>query len=337
MVARGVLDALIFLHNKGISHSLLYDSTVFMDNSGMIRLTDFALVPYLLELIGDQKITKGGDLPALGSLIESLSSTPHYEMRDFIQKCKSERTLSASDLVDHSFLRPVLLNEIVRPSIPNTQLNNAVQERPVSTQLAQVNTHINTGKSRVQTEFEIQQFLGKGAYGDVLKVRNKLDNRQYAIKRIPLSSRNRQLYKKMTREVELLSRLNHENVVRYYNSWIESAAINDDVVNPFEGSDWSVSHENRNPSQRVPNIVDESEEEEEESSTSDWINCMATVDDSSSDGIEFVNSNGEAVPSDDEQDVEKSNSNSQKQSNRPRPLLQYMYIQMEFCEKSTLR
>lgn len=52
-------------------------------------------------------------------------------------------------------------------------------------------------------------------------MRNILDNRQYALKRIPLSVRSRQLYKKMRREVELLSRLNHENVVRYFNSWIE--------------------------------------------------------------------------------------------------------------------
>lgn len=65
----------------------------------------------------------------------------------------------------------------------------------------------------------------------IFQVRNNLDNRQYAIKRIPLPARSKQLYKKMTREVELLSRLNHENVVRYYNSWIESAKPADDSDN----------------------------------------------------------------------------------------------------------
>jgi len=47
-----------------------------------------------------------------------------------------------------------------------------------------------------------------------MKVRNRLDGRCYAIKRIPLNSTKKQLTKKITREVKLLSRLNHENVVR---------------------------------------------------------------------------------------------------------------------------
>lgn len=83
------------------------------------------------------------------------------------------------------------------------------------------------GQSRIQNEFEILKWLGKGAFGDVLKVRNKLDGGVYAIKRIKLNPKNRQLNRKITREVKLLSRLNHENVVRYYNSWIESATLDD--------------------------------------------------------------------------------------------------------------
>lgn len=55
----------------------------------------------------------------------------------------------------------------------------------------------------------------------LLQVRNRLDGRFYAIKRIQLNTKSRQFTKKITREVKLLSRLNHEGVVRYYNSWIE--------------------------------------------------------------------------------------------------------------------
>jgi len=76
--------------------------------------------------------------------------------------------------------------------------------------------------SRLCNEFEVLQWLGKGGFGDVLKVRNKLDGGVYALKRIKLNPKNKQLNKKITREVKLLSRLNHENVVRYFNSWIET-------------------------------------------------------------------------------------------------------------------
>lgn len=86
-VAKGILDALVFLHNKGVSHSLLLDSNVFMDNMGMIRCADFSLVWNLHELIGVSNYRSvQGDLPALGALIESLMSTHTFEMKDFIEK-----------------------------------------------------------------------------------------------------------------------------------------------------------------------------------------------------------------------------------------------------------
>lgn len=63
---------------------------------------------------------------------------------------------------------------------------------------------------------------------NAFQVRNKLDGGYYAIKRIKLNPKNKQLNKKIVREVKLLSRLNHENVVRYYNSWIETTTIKAD-------------------------------------------------------------------------------------------------------------
>lgn len=326
IVAKGVLDALIFLHNNGVSHRNLYDCTVFMDNSGTIRVTDFAIVPYLLELIGGQK-TNQGDLPALGSLIESLSPTPHCEMRDFIEKCKSDRTLSASVLIDHPFLRPTQPGEPIRPVISAAP---TIPERVINQTL---NIHhpaiTNTGQSRLHTEFKELEFLGQGAYGDVMKVRNVLDNREYAIKRIPLSARNKQLYKKMTREVELLSRLNHENVVRYYNSWIESDT-SDNKVNLGSGGDYSDSCESVKQMSKVLRS--------EESFSSHW---QDVEDDSSSDGIEFVNSDGDIIESDDEgakfRDDQSEKGELFGMTRSPKPENQIMYIQMEFCEKSTLR
>ncbi len=42
--------------------------------------------------------------------------------------------------------------------------------------------------------------------------------RSYAIKRIRLNPNSQQLNKQITREIKLLSRLNHENVIRIYRS-----------------------------------------------------------------------------------------------------------------------
>ena len=76
-------------------------------------------------------------------------------------------------------------------------------------------------QSRLNTEFEVIGVIGQGGFGEVLKVKNKLDSRFYAIKRIRINPNSKQ-NKQITREIKLLSRLNHENVVRYYSTWVES-------------------------------------------------------------------------------------------------------------------
>lgn len=101
--------------------------------------------------------------------------------------------------------------------------------------------------SRYFNEFEELQLLGKGAFGAVIKVgpgfagrkagcdsssdsstlpvshlqvQNKLDGCYYAVKRIQINPTSKQ-FRRIKGEVTLLSRLNHENIVRYYNAWIE--------------------------------------------------------------------------------------------------------------------
>ncbi|XP_068157751.1 eIF-2-alpha kinase GCN2 [Drosophila tropicalis] len=350
-VARGVLEALIFLHNKGVSHNHLLDSTVFMDNVGNIRCTDFSLVPRLLELIGGTgQSSSRGDLPALGALVDGLMPTNSYEMREFVDKCNSDRTLSASELLQHPFLRLYVDNAQLAPNSMQqqrfTRTTTMPVQRPTGPTAAlpyQIPT-LALSQSRLRTEFEVLMYLGKGAFGDVLKVRNILDNREYAIKRIPLPARSRQLYKKMTREVELLSRLNHENVVRYFNSWIESVNEADaEAMNKLLGGEWSQSQQDLSQAKTGPSPQlglnqsddDDDDEEDDSCSSSRWNGYMGgnTLDDSDSDGIEFVDSNGQVAVYDDEDDEDSTRG----KTSSPRPLMQVMYIQMEFCEKCTLR
>lgn len=83
--------------------------------------------------------------------------------------------------------------------------------------------------SRYRLDFEQIQFLGRGAFGEVIKARNRIDNRFYAIKRIRLDPLNVEENAKILREVTTLSRLHHDRVVRYYQAWIEDGFGNDQL------------------------------------------------------------------------------------------------------------
>lgn len=240
IVAKGVLDALIFLHNKGVFHNNLDDCTVFMDNTGTIKVTDFSLVPFLLDLIESPNLYKG-DFPALASLIESLSPTPHSDMREFIEICRSDETIITSDLLNHAFLRPPMPNH----ESSNVSLkDNSSRERSLKkSKLKQLQSK-QSSISRLVTDFEPYTLLGKGGFGDVLKARKITDGKTYAIKRISFTSSMYDAYKKMGKEANLLSSLHHENIVRYHTSWIENdnliSAENRVQLEPSEGSAPSV-------------------------------------------------------------------------------------------------
>ncbi|CAG8506866.1 2265_t:CDS:10, partial [Dentiscutata heterogama] len=75
--------------------------------------------------------------------------------------------------------------------------------------------------SRYKLDFEEIAFLGKGGYGEVVKAKNKLDGRCYAIKKVRLNPNDIEKTRKILREVTTLSRLHHQYVVRYYTTWFE--------------------------------------------------------------------------------------------------------------------
>ncbi|XP_055297961.1 eukaryotic translation initiation factor 2-alpha kinase isoform X2 [Sitodiplosis mosellana] len=76
-------------------------------------------------------------------------------------------------------------------------------------------------KSRFQTDFDLLQCLGKGGFGVVFEVKNKIDDCNYAIKRIVLP-KNKQSRERVMREVKTLANCEHHNIVRYFQAWVES-------------------------------------------------------------------------------------------------------------------
>ncbi|XP_021267282.1 eukaryotic translation initiation factor 2-alpha kinase 1 isoform X2 [Numida meleagris] len=75
--------------------------------------------------------------------------------------------------------------------------------------------------SRYLNEFDEIARLGKGGYGQVYKVRNKLDGQFYAIKKINIKKATRRDCTKVLREVKVLAGLQHPNIVGYHTAWME--------------------------------------------------------------------------------------------------------------------
>lgn len=103
-----------------------------------------------------------------------------------------------------------------RPStpLPVNQESIVVEryyERPVST---------SEYSGRYENDFTPLRCLGKGGFGVVFEARNNIDHCSYAVKRITLPRRESKR-ERVLREVRALAKLEHENIVRYFNAWLE--------------------------------------------------------------------------------------------------------------------
>ncbi|KAJ7874765.1 kinase-like domain-containing protein [Mycena olivaceomarginata] len=197
--------------------------------------------------------------------------------------------------------------------------------------------------SRWKEDWEELELLGKGAFGSVVKARNKIDSRIYAVKKIRLSTTHSDT--KIFREVNALSRLSHRFIVRYFTTWVETAeaasAAPSDDSGAESGTEYGTS---------VPDSSDR------RVSFSDDIGFdLADLDDlgsgsrSSFPSIHFSHSRASSPRTDDgEGDDECDESDSDgvpedlSSSNEPSPtpprvLSRTLYIQMEFVERQTLK
>lgn len=90
----------------------------------------------------------------------------------------------------------------------------------------EANALVVSGSSRYQSDFIELGVLGRGGGGEVVKVRNRLDRRVYAVKKIVLESEEGRFAangalqnRKLRREVTTISRMMHKNIVRYVDSY----------------------------------------------------------------------------------------------------------------------
>lgn len=230
--------------------------------------------------------------------------------------------------------------------------------------------------SRYANDFEELEFLGEGGFGQVLKVRNRLDSRLYAIKRISLkfhgtlnhhddygddnnstkmdmdlmkALQNEQWSKKLLREVMALSRINNDFVVRYYNAWLEyqpkkSRQNNTKIIcssnsKNTEPSGASFIHFESN--EDLSKKMDESTTEDADTvkAVSDDVSqdTFSSSDDDSCESL-FVSKSEWTIGqySDQEDNNSVSDTNSKSHSCKA-PSFATLYIQMEYCPNKTLR
>jgi serine/threonine protein kinase len=76
----------------------------------------------------------------------------------------------------------------------------------------------NIGKNL--DDFEFLQILGEGGFGEVYKVKSKLNNKIYAMKKVDLKKFEKDELKKYAeRETKLLSLISHPRVIKYYDNF----------------------------------------------------------------------------------------------------------------------
>ena len=103
------------------------------------------------------------------------------------------------------------------------------------------NKQIEIYNSRYYNDFEEIKKIASGGYGVVYEVRHKIDGMRYAIKKIPIGWIDECNYSKIVNEVKYLASFNHDNIVRYYSSWVEYIDIDSDDIQDIIDSSQDTS------------------------------------------------------------------------------------------------
>ncbi|XP_027029524.2 eIF-2-alpha kinase GCN2 isoform X2 [Tachysurus fulvidraco] len=411
--AAQLLAALDYLHTNSVVHKQLTASSVLLDAQGNVRLADYSLAKRLGDMCKEDifeqahvrfsedtlptRTGKKGDIWSFGLLLMALTqgcmvkeypvtvpSNLPADLQDFLKKCvclNDADRWNAQQLLEHSFLQPPSPKSL--PPYPESSpedidVDFASTVIPRNHLLSTpFSTVVQKQFSRYFSEFEELQLLGKGAFGAVIKVQNKLDGCYYAVKRIQVNPASKQ-FRRIKGEVTLLSRLNHENIVRYYNAWIErheasstgaessdtSGQVStpdrparptslprlnelgivdnvEDVAPPpalASSVEWSTSLE-RSSSAKC-NATDTSDEDDDDDDEAD-VFCPSFLPSSSDSESDIIFGNGDAsrdsIVQDELSKREGVDTVESSISERPPLIAHYLYIQMEYCEKSTLR
>ena len=380
-----LLAVIAHLHSNNVVHRAILPQTVLIDTRtkttrllepifyrGINDVLSTTRLPDAPEVVGMKqataKLNRKADIWMLGRLLLIMVqgnadvNLQHDSLRQFIDQLMSPNPNTRPSAQD-ALLNGVFTLHISAPSLKKpfitieTVLAN--QRKPMdasfdsSSEIASKPTNSPSADSakksfsRYAADFEEIVSLGKGGFGQVFKVRNRIDNRFYAIKRIALNPKNVASNRKTLREVTTLSRLYHERIVRYYQAWIEEEDEKEDQITtkeetfhnaPIEeSSDFVVFADNEADSSSSSTVVD----------SVDWLSTkiqaarkMYSVETSTLGNANFSLSK---LSTSNLTEVKKSSTSDQTvtwpstEGNNSSSRKQFLYIQMEFCPNQTLR
>ncbi|KAK5645853.1 hypothetical protein RI129_004317 [Pyrocoelia pectoralis] len=101
-------------------------------------------------------------------------------------------------------------------------VTSAIGKQPVpSLQAFWQNNDITNEWSHYYREFDEIEYIAGGGFGQVYRVKHKLDGTDYAIKKIVIRSEGIKSVRNYLSEVKTFASLNHSNVVQYKAAWLE--------------------------------------------------------------------------------------------------------------------
>lgn len=220
-IAQWIIKVISYLKKMkpNIYHGYINDASIFVDYSGTYRFADYNLIPYLMYLKGTKIDFETNDLKALGSFLSCKTRTARSISTDFIEKCCSgEHISTCQELLAHEFLSNVHIGEA---------------------------TTTYTGP--LLNQFQFIEVLGRGVDGCVIKVKQPANGEEFALKiiKVPIASKGR--YTKVQREINLIPKLSHKHIVKYFAHWEQTIDINElgisfvDDEDEFDGSDSAAS------------------------------------------------------------------------------------------------
>ena len=165
------------------------------------------LVSALLDIVF---VNKKSRLNKICSLLQK------YDIlnNDFVDYNYSESKFKIKHLLN-TLLMENNINRITNDSEENAAKNNIII---YNKKKRNENLENNYSNNFIEVEN-----IGNGSYGSVYKVYHKYEKNLYAIKKVHITNELIKDNFDIFREIQLFSKLNHKNIVRYYSSWLDDS------------------------------------------------------------------------------------------------------------------